>query len=305
MNRLSQQPKMSWSRISRTFLFGFMLLLTSFGLSFGEEARLSIRDASILGAIQGATEFLPVSSTGHLILAEEWLDLSSSAEEFSALADYNVIIQGGSILAVVLLYRRRFAQMWFGVFSENRMGRRLMGNLLIAFLPAAFLGFFLDGPMQAACYRADFVAWMLILGGIYLIGFEWFRGRFSRQKTIEQLTWRQSLIIGCWQCLALFPGVSRSLMTLTGGIWVGLSAVASAEFSFLLGFVTLSAASIYKILFSTMLWTTFSPSALLWGCFVAFLSSVLAIRFLIYWLGHHTLLPFGIYRILFALAILL
>lgn len=305
MNRFLQQRRYLKGRIFRIFLVGIVLLLANFRFSFGEESRLSLRDASILGAIQGATEFLPVSSTGHLILAEEWLDLSFSAEESSALADYNVIIQGGSILAVALLYRRRFGQMWRGVFSGNRSGRRLIVNLLVAFLPAALLGFFLDGPMQAACYRADFVAWMLILGGVYLIGFEIFRGRFSHQQAVEELTWRQSLIIGCWQCLALFPGVSRSLMTLTGGIWVGLSAVGSAEFSFLLGFVTLSAASIYKILFSPMLWATFSPSSLLWGCLVAFLSSVLAIRFLIYWLGHHTLLPFGVYRILFALAILL
>lgn len=283
---------------------------------------LSAFQAIILGLVEGVTEYLPVSSTGHLIIASGLLGLNRSPALKDAVDDFNIVIQGGAILAVVGLYFPRFLQMLRGVLGADRSGRRLLINIAIAFVPAALAGFILRKWLKAHLFHAGPVIGALVVGGLFMIVLDRVllaprraagRSGSSRGQTVDDLTPMQAGVIGVLQIGALWPGTSRSMMTIVGGVVAGLSPAAAAEFSFLLGVPTLVAASgwdLYKNisearqtgtpnLFDTLGW---GPALL--GVAVAAVSAAVAVRWLVGFLNRHGLTPFGIYRILAGLLLL-
>jgi len=261
-------------------------------------------EAFVLGLVEGLTEFLPVSSTGHLILAGPLLGLPAGSETVKS---FDIVIQVGAILAVVGLYRRRMAMMLKGMAGKDDAGRRLLLNLVIAFLPAAVIGSMLYKTIKSHLFYPLPVAAALALGGVLMIAFDGVRARRVQSGVeLDALTPKQALIIGFAQCFAMWPGTSRSLSTIVGGVAIGLKPAAAAEFSFLLALPTLSAATVLDLARDgrTLLEST-GATPLIIGMLVAFVSAALAVRAFVAWLNHHGLIPFGIYRIVLAAAVLL
>ena len=236
---------------------------------------MTILDAAILGIVEGITEYLPVSSTGHLILTAWLLGLDRDPATKQAVDAFNIIIQGGAILAVLGLYRVRILSMIRGLFGRDPAGLRLLVNLFIAFLPAAVLGVLFDDWIESHLFRPVPVLAALGLGGVLLIGIgPWLRrarhedadAAMSRaadgggqtidpsqdRRSIESMTWKRSLVVGLMQPIAMWPGTSRSMMTIVGGMVTGLRPKDAAEFSFLLGLPTLGGACVYKAAKSIM-----------------------------------------------------
>ena len=258
---------------------------------------MTILQAVILGLVEGVTEFLPISSTGHLILAKSLLGLEDPASN-----TFIIVIQGGAILAVIGLYRRRVGQIFRGLVGADVVGRRLMFNLLIAFAPAAICGPFLGGFVQERLFGAFPVIGALAAGGVIMIVMP--RGRKATAE-IDALSWRAALVIGAMQVIAMWPGTSRSMVTILGGLLVGLRPRQAAEFSFLLGLPTLGAACIYSAAKSFTGDEVSMPEALGWipllvGFAVATVSAMVAIRWLVSYLTRHGLAIFGWYRVALA-----
>lgn len=278
---------------------------------------MDLIDAVILGIVEGITEYLPVSSTGHLILTAWLLGLDETWDQKRAVNAFNIVIQGGAILAVLGLYRQRVWQMIRGLFGKDPAGLKLALLLFVAFLPAALSGPFLDDWIEKQLFKPVPVVAALFLGGVLLLGIRrWQDARFSTQKdasarfiSIEELTWKAALIIGLLQCVAMWPGTSRSMMTIVGGMMIGLRPRQAAEFSFLLGLPTLGGACVFK-LGKTLLrdGNGFIDALGGWmplvvGTIVAAISSAIAIRWLIEWLSTHGFVLFGIWRIAIAIAV--
>ncbi len=281
--------------------------------------------AVILGLVEGITEYLPISSTGHLIIASGLMGLADGAQKASVDA-FNIVIQGGAILAVLGLYFPRVVQMLQGILGRDPAGRRLAINLIVAFCPAAVLGVLLDDWIEARLFHLWPVALALALGGVFMIVVDRMRMRHLRDRPsqehdlvepgreldIDQMTWKHALIIGLLQTIAMWPGTSRSMMTITGGVLVGLRPRHAAEFSFLLGLPTLGGATVYKLAKNLMHATqNDTPSMIeqlgltpiLIGLAVATISAALAVRWLVSFLNRHGLSVFGWYRL--ALCVLL
>ncbi len=244
--------------------------------------------ALILGLVEGLTEYLPVSSTGHLLLAQRLLGI----QESEAANAYAIVIQAGAIAAVLLLYRARMGQMALGVMGREPSGKRLLLTLMVAFLPAAVMGLAFDEAIESYLFGPWPVVVAWALGGLLLL---WLAPRLRQRDglPLEALAVRGALVIGLAQCAALWPGVSRSLATILGGVGVGLSLVAAVEFSFLLGLVTLGAATAYKALMSgEAMLQAYGWVELLVGFVFAWLSAVLAVRWMIGWLNRR---GFGVF----------
>lgn len=279
--------------------------------------------AVILGLVEGITEYLPISSTGHLILAKEWLGLGDKPEMAKAVDDFIIVIQGGAILAVLGLYWQRAWQMVRGLCGKDPAGLKLVCNLFVAFLPAAIFGLLLDKWIESKLFFTGPVIAALFLGGVFMMLVEAKRdGRIGGKrvlpsragdlKEIDQLTAGDALAVGLLQCIAMWPGTSRSMMTIVGGYLVGLRPKAAAEFSFLLGLPTLGAATLYKLaknlkhsadtgepnMFEVIGW----PVALV-GIGVAAISAAVAVKWLVGFLNKHGLVPFGWYRIVLAIVL--
>ncbi len=267
--------------------------------------------AVVLGTVEGLTEYLPVSSTGHLILASHAMGLSEfgdrsgpfgrEVEKGPAVSAFEIVIQLGAILAVLGLYRRRVGQMGLGLIGRDRQGLRLFKLLLVSFLPAAVVGLALHKPIQEHLFGPLTVALALIAGGALMIGLEalWKRrGRAGGGAGIDQLACWQALAIGLAQVLAMWPGTSRSMVTIVAAMIVGLSRVSAAEYSFLLALPTLGAATLYEAVGSRHeLFTLVGWDALLIGTIVSALVAAVAVKLLVTWLNNHGLTPFGVYRI--------
>lgn len=277
---------------------------------------MTILQAFILGLVEGITEYLPISSTGHLILAAALLGLDEPAIKPSVDA-FNIIIQGGAILAVLGLYRARVWQMVRGVFGRDPLGRRLAVNIIIAFLPAALLGVLLADVIERHLFFPAPVVGALAVGGLIMIGLSrWQRSFFhdpaegeqrpARQYVdIEHLTWRRALVIGLLQCIAMWPGTSRSMMTIVGGMLVGLRPKHAAEFSFLLGLPTLGGACLYRTVKNLSgegpnFIEVLGPLPIVVGIATATVSAALAIKWLVGFLSRHGVSAFGWYRIVLA-----
>lgn len=264
--------------------------------------------ALILGVVEGLTEYLPVSSTGHLLLTQRLLGIPNS----EAADAFAICIQGGAILAVLGLYYKRVLQMGRGMLGKDPAGFRLGTAILAAFVPAAALGYILEKTIKKYLFGEAWGLWPVVtawfVGGVAILLVGWLRRKnhrpVSEGLSIEQITLRMAVVIGVAQCLAMWPGVSRSLITIVGGLLVGLSLPAAVEFSFLLGVLTLSAATAYDGLRhgATML-ESYGPTALLIGALAAWLSAVLAVKWMVGYLNKHGMAVFGYYRIALALLV--
>ena len=265
--------------------------------------------ALILGLVEGLTEYLPVSSTGHLLLAQRLMGIDSS----TASDAFAICIQAGAILAVLGIYRQRVAQMVMGAVGRNEAGQRLLINLLSAFVPAAVLGLLLEKPIKKYLFGGDewglwpvVAAWFA--GGLAILVVSLVRRRRGTSPTtgfdLEQLTIRMALIVGFAQCIAMWPGVSRSLITIVGGVLVGLSLPAAVELSFLLGVITLTAATAYDALkHGPEMLATYGATPLLIGFGAAWLSAVLAVKWMVGYLKSHGMEIFGWYRVALAFVV--
>lgn len=266
--------------------------------------------AAILGIVEGITEYLPISSTGHLLVTARLLNLpdAKGSAGLDAVNTYVVAIQFGAILAVLGLFWRRFVQMVRGLFGRDPEGRHLLFTLIIAFIPAAVLGAGLDSRIEDALFGPWPIVIAWIVGGVAILVLER-TGRIpshgdvggGRTMTLVDITYRQALIIGLVQCLALWPGTSRSLATIIGALLVGVAMPVAVEFSFLLGFATLTAASLFKLAKDGgTLVDQFGILNPLIGALFAFASAVVAIRWLVGYLKKHDLTIFAWYRFVVA-----
>jgi undecaprenyl-diphosphatase len=257
--------------------------------------------AVVLGLVEGITEYLPISSTGHLILAESLLGLRGEAQK-PALDAFTVVIQGGSILAVLGLYWKHVLAMLRGLLGRDPVGLRLLSNLIIAFVPAAVVGLTLDHWIEAHLFRAGPVLFALAGGGVFMIALHrrLLRTPDPKAHSIEAIDARQAILIGAMQCLALWPGTSRAMVVIAGGLLTGLRRRDAAEFSFLLGLPTLGAASVWKIIKERELVATLGARPVAFGVVVAAVSAALAVRWLVEFLNRRGLEPFGWYRIALA-----
>lgn len=253
---------------------------------------MTLLETTIIAVVEGLTEFLPVSSTGHMIIAQKALGL---AADDALLKAFTVNIQFGAILSVVVLYWRRFFQ-----------SLAFYRSLLVAFLPAAVIGLALSAAIDRLLESVQVVAVSLVAGGAVML---WVDRWFDRPSSDQSVGWRRALRIGFFQCLAMVPGVSRSMATIVGGMSAGLTRQTAAEFSFFLAVPTMAAAagySLLKVLSDPALASTLSGSiqTLLLGNAVAFVVALAAIRFFIGFLTRHGFKAFGYYRIALGLALL-
>jgi undecaprenyl-diphosphatase len=265
---------------------------------------LEILKVIVLGMVEGFTEWLPISSTGHLILVEDLIRPEVSAEFMEM---FRVVIQLGAILAVVVMYFRRLNPFDPGKSRRQRAATwQLWMKILIACLPAAILGFLLDDWLDEHLFNGFVVALMLVLYGILFLVIE-NRNRF-RQPVITkmpEMNWQIALYIGMFQCLALIPGTSRSGATILGAMLMGCSRKVSAEFSFFLGIPVMLGASVLKIAKFGFHFTGAEFFYLILGMVVAFIVSVYSIRFLLGWIRKNDFKPFGYYRIVFGVIVLI
>ncbi len=259
---------------------------------------LSVLDAVILGLVEGVTEYLPISSTGHLLATNELLGLNETEEAERLLDAYAICIQAGAILAVLVVYKTRFQQMLDGLLGRSAEGRQVLLAVITAFVPTAVIAQFLFPVVRDRVFGVGPIAAAWIAGGVLILALTRI-GYFGRPgKELGELTLQNAVVIGLMQTLAMWPGVSRSLITIIAGIVVGLSLRAAVEFSFLLGLVTLSAATAYAGLDDGAdLVDTFGWTNPLIGLVVAFLSAVVAVRWMVAYLNTKGFDIFGWYRI--------
>ena len=253
---------------------------------------MTVFQAIVLAIIEGLTEFLPVSSTGHMIIGSSIMGISAN----SFVKTFTVAIQLGAILSVVVLYWKRFWQTWTFYFV-----------LLVGFIPAAVAGLLLNDQIDQLLERVDVVGWMLIIGGIVLLFIDKLISTSSAEAT-AQVTYGQSLKIGLFQCIAMVPGVSRSAATIIGGLTQGLTKKTAAEFSFFLAVPTMLAATGYKLLKYYLAGSAFGNNEitlLLIGNIVSFVVAMIAIKYFINFLSENGFKIFGYYRIVAGIILLL
>ena len=260
----------------------------------GAGAPMSLFDAMVLGLVEGVTEFLPISSTGHLIVAQRLLGLPEGAANNA----FSIGIQMGAITAILVLYWRPLlaAVRTFG--RPMAGGPNLLWQIVIAAFPAAFVGLMLDDWIDAHLFSARVVAATLVAGGVLLLWLERHLRRVPEPGAdLARASYRTVFWIGCFQVLALIPGTSRSGATIAGALLLGLSRTAAAEFSFLVGLPILYGASLFKLVRHPDLWSGEAVPSLLVGTLVAFLSALVVVRPFVRFLRGHTFAPFAWYRI--------
>ena len=252
---------------------------------------MTIIDAIILGFVEGLTEFLPISSTGHLIVISSFLGL----EQTNAHKTFEVAIQLGSILAVLFLFAKRLL-----------VDKMLWVKIIIAFLPTAIFGFLFYKTIKSL-FGAESVAIMLIIGGFIFLIVEYFRRNHddSKDKTIDDLTIKEALTIGLFQSLSMVPGTSRSGATMIGGLFAGLSRKSAAEFSFLLAIPTMFVATVYDLYKNRNEMIIDDYSLLAVGFVTAFVVAFFTVKAVMNFLTTHTFIVFGIYRIIFGIFLLI
>jgi undecaprenyl-diphosphatase len=253
--------------------------------------------ALILGIVEGLTEFLPVSSTGHLILAGDLLDFNDARGKL-----FEIVIQSGAILAVVWEYRRKLAQV-FGNVHRDESARRFVINLGIAFLPLAVLGLLFGKAIKATLFAPIPVALAFIVGAFVILWAER-REHAIRIQSVDELKPMDALKLGLAQALALIPGTSRSGATIIGGLFFGLSRKAATEFSFFLAIPTLGAATVYQLYKERHLLSVDDLGMWAVGFVSAFVSAFLCVRWLLRFISTHDFVPFAWYRIGFGIVVL-
>jgi undecaprenyl-diphosphatase len=250
-------------------------------------------DAVFLGIVEGLTEFLPISSTGHLIIVSDLLGANDEKGKV-----FDIVIQLGAILAVCWEYRARFARAFSGL-AADRVQQRFAANLAVAFVPAAAVGLLLQAQIKEYLFNPVSVAAALIAGAVVIFVIErWYaRHGAPRVNSVDEMTWRDALKVGLAQCFSLIPGTSRSGATIMGGMVFGLSRQAATEFSFFLAVPIMFAASGYQLVKyrALLAWDDLAPFAL--GFVVSFVAALLAVRALIRYVARHDFRAFAWYRI--------
>ena len=276
---------------------------------------LDIVKSIIFGIIEGITEWLPISSTGHLILAEQFIKFENVSPEFWSM--FQVVIQLGAIFAVILIY---FKKIWpftkdkekaikpkgiLSFFDKNIMN--LWGKILVACIPAAIIGILFDEIFEELFYNPTCIAIALIVFGVAFIVVEnWNKNKRGGKDKNSEITYKDALIIGIFQLLAaIFPGTSRSGATIIGGLLIGLSRANAAEFTFYLAIPTMLGASLLKVLKFGLAFTTAEIVILVIGMLVSFIISMFVIKFLMNYIKKHDFKVFGYYRIILGIIVLL
>ncbi len=257
---------------------------------------LLLLKAAILGVVEGLTEFLPVSSTGHLIVAGDLLDYTDEQSKV-----FKIVIQLGAILAVCWDYRAKIAAV-AGGFGTDPAQRRFLGHILVAFLPAAVLGFLFHGTIKAYLFNPLTVAGALIVGGLVILYIEK-RAYHPRYQTVDDIPWQTALKVGFAQSLAMFPGVSRAGATIMGGVVFGLNRKAATEFSFFLAIPTMLAATVYDVYknWGLLRWEDLPVFAV--GFVTAFVAAMLTVKALLRYVSNHSFVAFAWYRIGFGILV--
>lgn len=268
---------------------------------------IEVLKAVLFGIVEGITEWLPVSSTGHLILLNEFINLNVS-EEFQSMFD--VVIQLGAILAVCALFFRKLNPFDRGKNEEQKKQTwTLWFKVIAAIIPSGVVGVLFDDWMDTHLHNGIVVAIMLIVYGVAFIVVEkWNEHRVLRYHDVNNLPWGTAMIIGVSQCLSLVPGTSRSGSTILGGILAGVSRGTAAEFSFFMAIPTMVGASGIKLLkffLSGVSFTAMDMLILLVGCTVSYIVSLLVIKGLMNYVRKHSFSAFGVYRIVLGIAVLL
>jgi len=302
------------SRLAAAVVVWILLFCSSAGAAEATPKHLTAAHAVILGIVEGVTEYLPVSSTGHLLITRDALGLGSDSHspdstasvETAAINAYIVCIQFGAILAILFVCFHRFKKIFNGVFHGDPEGRRLFGHLCLALLPAVVAGLLLADPIKTYLFGAFPVITGWFIGGAVILIVSI---RFRRQqidlhqgRRIEDMQASTALLIGLAQCIAMWPGMSRSLATILGAIFLGLSMEAAVEFSFLLGAVTLTAATGYDVVrHGREMLAMLELSSMALGLLFAFISAVVSVKWMIRYLNRYGLELFGFYRIALAI----
>ncbi|KAA8997712.1 undecaprenyl-diphosphate phosphatase [Affinibrenneria salicis] len=264
----------------------------------------SLLVAFILGVVEGLTEFLPVSSTGHMIIVGHWLGFYDDKAK-----TFEVIIQLGSILAVVALFWRRM----FGLIGihfgrstqESQSGGRLkLGHILLAMIPAVILGLLFHDVIKSL-FNPRNVAYALVVGGFLLLAAEWLKPKKPRAEGLDDISYRQAFMIGCFQCLALWPGFSRSGATISGGMLMGVSRYAASEFSFILAVPMMMGATVLDLYKSWHFLALSDVPMFAVGFLTAFVVALIAIKTFLQIIKRISFVPFAIYRFVVAAAVYL
>jgi undecaprenyl-diphosphatase len=260
---------------------------------------LSIAQAVVLGLVEGVTEYLPISSTGHLLVVERMMGIDEPPARKAALDTYTVVIQIGAIAAVLGLYRKRVLRITEGLVGRSTEGRNVLLALIVAFVPAAVIAKGGESLITDKLLKPWPVVAAWIVGGLVLVlAWPTISKRPSHTADVAMMSWQQALGIGAMQSIALWPGTSRSFVTILGGVLVGLSLAAAVEFAFLLGLVTLTAATAYSLVKDgPVLLDTFGLLSPLVGIVVAGVAAWLSVKWMVGFLNNRGLAPFGWYRI--------
>jgi len=261
--------------------------------------------AALMGVVEGLTEFLPISSTGHLILAGSLLQVSDQMDK-DVMHVFDIAIQTGAIMAIVLVYWQRLTSTVRGL-GNSPQAQRFAINVVVGFLPAAFFGLMLGKAIKAHLFTPQVVAAAFILGGFIIL---WAENRASkagppRVATVDDMSVTDAIKVGLLQCLALVPGTSRSGASIIGGMFMGLSRQAATEYSFFLGIPTLIGAGVYSLYKSRDLLSMSDAPVFGVGLLFSFLSAWICVRWLLRYVSTHDFKPFAWYRIAFGCLILL
>ena len=278
------------------------------------EDTLFMLKAFVLGLIEGFTEFIPVSSTAHLLLLGEWLNFSSSSGKV-----FEVVIQFGSILAVMWIFRARLWRLIHGTLTGVRSELMFTRNLLIAFLPAAVIGAIMINYIKALFHNPAVFVVTLILGGLIMLWVErkphyakeapvdaddTMASRHVTARTLEEISWKQALVVGFAQCLAMVPGTSRSGATIISGMIAGIQRKTATEFSFFLAMPTMLAATVYDLYRNAGILSTVEFQAIAVGFVAAFISAFLVVRAVLNFVSKRTYRPFAWYRIALGIVVM-
>ncbi len=253
--------------------------------------------AVLLGVVEGVTEFLPISSTGHLILVEDLLGFEGPEGNL-----FEIIIQLGAIFSVVWIYREKLVRTALGLFRAGP-AQRLAGNVLIAFLPAAIIGALAHDFIKSVLFSPWVVSAALIVGGIAILAIERLQKKHDI-SAVEDISPGRALAVGLFQCLAMVPGMSRAAATIMGALLVGVSRPAAAEFSFLLAIPTMFGATAYDLYKNRDTLTSDGAAVIAVGFVVSFVVALIVVKWLLRYISAHDFSAFAIYRIVIGFAML-
>ncbi|WP_404324278.1 undecaprenyl-diphosphate phosphatase [Cytobacillus firmus] len=265
---------------------------------------IMILKAIILGFVEGMTEFAPVSSTGHMIIVDDmWLNTKEFLSKYEA-NTFKVVIQLGSILAVVIIFRDRFIEMLGlggrGKRSEEKQSRLKLSQVIVGLIPAGILGVLFEDYIDEHLFSTETVLIGLVIGAFLMIFADIFGGKNPKTVSVDQITYKQALSIGLIQCFSLWPGFSRSGSTISGGVLLGLSHRAAADFTFIMAVPIMAGASFLSLIKNLEYFSVEALPFFIAGFISAFIFALVSIRFFLKIIGKIKLIPFAIYRIVLA-----